>query len=307
MTKLITTSVVRGSQQGESHGGVFLIDLKEQTTEQVLDWNKMDIDWQGRGWDRGLRGICFHNGLIYIAASDELFAYTPSFELAGSWKNQYLKHCHEIVEYQGRILITSTAFDSIIGFNPETEQFDWAFHIDTDGLNFKAVPFDANDVNGPLMLNKLHINNVFCNDDGMYISGLKTGGMLHFNGNTVHMSAQLPAGTHNARPYRDGVLFNDTRADKVRYASRTSIDDEWAFDVPSYPISELNGLGLDETNIARVGFGRGLCEIAPGIIAAGSSPSTVAIHDLNRRVTGMSVQLTNDVRHAIHGLEVFPF
>jgi len=48
-SKLITTSVVRGSEQGESHGGVYLIDLENQKTRQVIDWNTADIDWQGRG------------------------------------------------------------------------------------------------------------------------------------------------------------------------------------------------------------------------------------------------------------------
>ena len=74
MTRLIATSVVRGSQQGESHGGVFLIDLVSQDVSQVIDWNTMDIDWQGRGADRGLRGIAFFEDTVFIAASDELFA-----------------------------------------------------------------------------------------------------------------------------------------------------------------------------------------------------------------------------------------
>ncbi|WP_298637157.1 hypothetical protein [uncultured Umboniibacter sp.] len=307
MTKLIATSVVRGSQQGQSHGGVFLIDLKTQSTEQVLDWDKMDIDWQGRGWDRGLRGICIIGETIYIAASDELFAYNTQFECIGSWKNNYLKHCHEIFEYRGTLFITSTAYDAIIGFDPKSEKFHWAIQLDTNGLSFSAKRFDPNGHEGPLMLNKMHINNVHCNDDGMYISGLKTGGMLHFNGKNVNMSAQLPPGTHNAQPYQDGVLFNDTKADAVRFASRDSIEDECAFPVPQYPVSELTGMNLDESKLARPGFGRGLCVVAPGIIAAGSSPSTIAIHDMNRRVTGLTVQLTNDVRHAIHGLEVYPF
>ena len=77
--KLVTTSVVRGSHQGESHGGVYLIDLEQREVRQAIDWNKGDIDWQGRGWDRGLRGIAFDGELVYIAASDELFAYTPDF------------------------------------------------------------------------------------------------------------------------------------------------------------------------------------------------------------------------------------
>ena len=47
----------------------------------------------------------------------------------------------------------------------------------------------------------------------MYLAGLKTGGMLIFNGREVRMSVELPPGTHNARPFRDGVLFNDTEAE----------------------------------------------------------------------------------------------
>ena len=79
---------------------------------QVLDWNTMSIDWQGRGWDRGLRGIAFDGEIVYIAASDELFAYTPDFRLIGSWRNQYLKHCHEIHRHERTLFLTSTGFDS---------------------------------------------------------------------------------------------------------------------------------------------------------------------------------------------------
>jgi len=62
MPQLITTSVVRGSHQGESHGGVYLIDIEGNEILKPVDWNTLDIDWSGRGWDRGLRGIAFHNG-----------------------------------------------------------------------------------------------------------------------------------------------------------------------------------------------------------------------------------------------------
>ena len=120
---LICTSVVRGSQQGESHGGVYLVDLERQRVRQVLDWNTVDIDWQGRGWDRGLRGIAFHQGLVYIAASDELFAYTPDFQPAGSWRNPYLKHCHEIAVWEDSLFMTSTAYDSILAFDLTTGGF----------------------------------------------------------------------------------------------------------------------------------------------------------------------------------------
>ena len=70
------------------------------------------------------------------------------------------------------------------------------------------------------MLNKLHINSIHCTQGGMYITGLRTGGMLLYNGKQVQMAAELPPGSHNARPFRDGVLFNDTEADALRYAGR---------------------------------------------------------------------------------------
>ena len=29
-----------------------------------VDWNTVDIDWAGRGWDRGLRGIAFDGEVV---------------------------------------------------------------------------------------------------------------------------------------------------------------------------------------------------------------------------------------------------
>jgi len=308
MTKLVATSVVRGSQQGESHGGVFLIDLLDQKVFQVIDWNTMEIDWRGRGADRGLRGIAFHKETVFIAASDELFAYSPDFKLQGSWKNPYLKHCHEISVYQGQVFLSSTGYDSILAFDIEKQKFHWALYVEQEEYRFVSRVFDPMSEDGPLMLNKMHINSVVANPDGMYIAGLRTGGMLHFNGKAVSMSATLPKGTHNAQPYREGVIFNDTEANVVRFASPDlNPDQERAFSVPVLPAEQLTGMGRDTSNIARPSFGRGLCVVKDGLFAAGSSPSTIALHDLASGETALSVTLSTDVRNAIHGLEVWPY
>jgi hypothetical protein len=307
MTKLITTSVVRGSHQGESHGGVYLIDLDNQIVEQKLDWNRTDIDWQGRGWDRGLRGIAFDGNIIYIAASDELFAYTPEFELVASWKNAYLKHCHEICIYERTLFITSTAFDSILAFDLDVKKFTWGMRISNRDYKFFTSIFDPESDEGPIMLNRIHINNVFCNRNGMYISGLKTDGMLHFNGKKVHMSVELPEGVHNARPFRDGVLFNDSQADALRYAGRGEGNEDRAMPVPRFEPDELLHAEGDTTGIARASFARGLCVLSNSIVAGGSSPSTITVYDLATNMQMLSVNLTNDVRNAIHGLEVWPY
>ena len=305
--KLLATSVVRGSQQGESHGGVYLLDLERQHAELKLDWDAAGIDWAGRGGDRGLRGIAFDGETVYITASDELFAFAPDFSLLGSWRNPYIKHCHETSIRERTLYIASTGFDSILGFDLDEKTFNWAMHVDLQRFRFVARAYDPQGEDGPLQLNKLHINNVHCDDNGLYLSGLRTGGMVHFNGKTLSMSAELPAGTHNARPFRNGVLFNDSEADRLRYAGRGDGGEDRALAVPRYALQELKNAEFDDGRVARQGFARGLAVISDTVVAVGSSPSTVVLYDLagNRRL--MSVNLSLDVRDAIHGLEVWPY
>ena len=306
MVKLVATSVVRGSCKGESHGGIYIVDLETERVYQPVDWNTTDIDWQGRGGDRGLRGIAFHNERVFVVASDELFEYTPNFELIASHRNPYLKQCHEISVHGHHLFIASTAFDTILAFNLRKNVFDNAFMVKTDGRNLSMAQYNPNSDEGPLAMNKLHINNIFCEKGGMYLSGLKTGGLLLYNGKRIGMSATLPAGTHNARPFREGILFNDTESNKLRYATPGGKDD-CAFSVPLYPRADLVNSEADDSGVARQGFGRGLCAISDTLIAAGSSPSTITLYDLEQKKMVKTVSISMDIRNAIHGLEVWPF
>jgi hypothetical protein len=295
---------VRGSRQGESHGGVYLVDFDHDRATQLLDWNAMNIDWQGRGWDRGLRGIAFDGDTIYIAASDELFAYTPDFRLIGSWRNRYLRHCHEICRHERTLFLASTGFDSILGFDLDRKGFSWGLRVAALGDGFGGTPFDPEFDDGPAPSNFLHLNNVHCALGGMHISGLRTAGILLFNGRELRRWVTIPIGAHNARPFRDGVLFNDTEADVVRFVTR---DAERVFRVPRFPAESLTHVSQDDSRIARQAFARGLCAIDDQTIAAGSSPSTITLHDLRPGTQSRMVTLTHDVRNAIHGLEVWPF
>jgi len=304
MTALIATSVVRGSRQGDSHGGVYLVDLDGQRVKQTVDWNHADIDWQGRGWDRGLRGIAFDGNRVFIAASDELFAYTPDFELLASYRSPYLKHCHEISGYQRRLYLTSTGFDSILGFDLDRNRFSMGLHIARAEEHFDVSPYDPADKRGPAAANRLHINSVYCNSEGMFISGLHTEGLLRFDGRRAELVASLPRGAHNARPFLDGMLFNDTQANVVRFVAAKR---QRAFNIPRYAEQQLTHTELDDSRIARQGFGRGLCIINEHLVAAGSSPSTITLHDLDSMKTTLRINLTMDIRNAIHGLELWPY
>ena len=149
LPKLVFTSVVRGSQQGESHGGIFVVDFESRSGDQVVDWNTSDIDFDGRGADRGLRGITFDGDDIYIAASDELFCYGRDWEISNSYKNRYLKHSHEIVRKGRHIFVTSTGFDSILRFDLETKKFDWGFRLTREYDKWSGYSFDPQTNSGP--------------------------------------------------------------------------------------------------------------------------------------------------------------
>lgn len=309
---LIATSVVRGAEQGDSHGGIYLVDFKEQEVNQVVDWNTSEIDFQGRGWDRGLRGIAFFGNEIYIAASDELFVYDRNFKIQRSFRSTYLKHCHEIFRLNKHLYLTSTGHDSILAFDLEKQVFFWAIHLALGEEGPAGTAYDPNAINGPggangpPAQNLLHLNNIHADNRGMYASGMRTEGILHIgNQNVVSKMVDMPQGMHNARPFRDGVLFNDTSSDLLRYVGRD--DTQIAIPVPAYEKGELTHTELGAQKLARQGFGRGLCVINERIVAAGSSPSTVTVYDLDSASEITHVNFSLDVRNAIHGLEVWPF
>jgi hypothetical protein len=304
LPKLIATSVVRGSQQGESHGGVFTVDFDNQTGEQQVDWNTGSIDFEGRGADRGLRGIAFDGDEIYIAASDELFVYDRDFEILRSHKNRHLKHCHEICRMERMLFLTSTGFDSLLAFNLDSRKFEWGFHLQRQYEKWTGHTFDPTSDTGPRPVNDFHINMVHVDQNGIFLSGLRTNALLHLNSKMeVSVVCNLPSGVHNARPWKEGVLFNDTESDCVRFVDRDGT--EKAFKIKSYDESEIQLMGIDDSKIARQAFGRGLCPVDDRFVVGGSSPSTITLYDLEANQVVGSVNLSMDIRNAIHGLEVW--
>jgi hypothetical protein len=306
LPKLIATSVVRGSEKGQSHGGVYTIDFNSQEVEQHIDWNDGDIDFSGRGWDRGLRGIEFVDQQVWIAASDELFCYSPTFELLGSYRNEYLKHCHEISRRDHLLFLTSTGYDSLLVFNLKTLSFSWGLYVSRNGDQWSGQRFDPMAQSGPPFSNNYHINMVHVAKTGVYFSGLHTRALLRLSSDmSVAKICSLPEGIHNAMPFGEGVIFNDTKSDVIRHVSRDG--GSVVMPVPCYKEEELEFNGVDNAKVARQSFGRGLCLVSERLVAAGSSPSTISLYDIEPRERIAAVNLTMDIRNAIHGLEVWPF
>lgn len=304
---VIATSVIRSVHQGESHGGVYLVDLESGDIVQPVDWNDASIDWEGRGKDRGLRGIAFYKGHVYIAASNEIFVYDRHFNIVKSYTNQYLGNCHEIL-ISGRFMyLTSTRFDSVLMFNLVTEQFEGGYTIrkrpGKPALDLGV--FDPRLAGGPEPGDTLHLNNIGLGHKGLIVSGTQMPFVLEISGKQISMGPRVPLQTHNTRYYRGGILTNDTASNRIAWLDAGGRLKK-SVPVPVYDVDRLLMTDVPEDH-ARQSFARGLSITEDGLVIGGSSPSTVSVYDLEGEQLLKSVNLTMDIRNTIHGLEIWPY
>jgi len=314
---VIMSSVVRTTHKGESHGGVYLVDLATGSIEQVVDWNDPSINWEGRGGDRGLRGISFHNDRVLLAASDEIFIYDRRFRLLGSIRNPHLRHCHEIFASGGRLFVTSTGFDSVLEYDLEADRFvkGYCLRFGTFwrvrrirrrlGIRPKFFTFDPLGPEGPGPGDTSHINNVYFEDGSLYISGVGLTNIWTVRDDRLQSFARIPYGSHNARPFRDGVILNHTETNRIAFLNRRGRARR-SFPLIHYGAGRLVHSDLPN-DLARQAFGRGLAVMHEELIVGGSSPATVTAYQFDPPRILKSVNVTMDVRNAVHGLEVWPW
>ncbi|MEM7510325.1 MAG: hypothetical protein AAF388_05270 [Bacteroidota bacterium] len=329
LPNVICSSVIRSSHHGDSHGGIYLLDLDSEKFKQVVDWNDPSIDWSGRGADRGLRGIAFYDGNIICAASDEIFIFNQAFEILNSFRNKYLKHCHEIHIWADKLYLTSTGFDSILVFDLKTETFEKGYtyrKVEAKGRLQKIISnifsaknktteedpysftsFDPNGHQGPHGKDTIHVNNVFYQNDSVYFSGKSLEDLMKIKLKREEVQAIVHTGigTHNVSLHQEYCIYNNTGKDSVTIKNISDQSDLANFEIRKYDLSELLNTDIPQDH-ARQGFGRGLCFYHDYIIG-GSSPSTITVYSIKERKIVKTINITMDIRNAIHGLEIYPY
>lgn len=314
LPQVIVSSVIRSSKPSESHGGLYCVDLETGQVTQLMDWNSAGINWEGRGQDRGLRGMAFSNDEIYLAASDEIFIYDRQFNLRRSIRQTYLKHCHEIFLEGDDLYVSSTGFDSVLQYSLSQDRWvaGYCLRYSDFGRALKKIKFsppprlsrfDPNTDNGPHPQDSSHLNQVWYEQGRIFACGTGFRHLVSIENGRRRVHARVPYWTHNCRPWRDGVLANATELNKILYADRRG-NELWSVPIPHYPEEQL--LRQTTRDHARQAFGRGLCTWGDYIIA-GSSPATVSVYSLDSTEPIKSINLTMDVRNAVHGLEVWPY
>lgn len=316
LPKVLATSVVRSSHEGESHGGVYLVDLSRGAYEEVVRWNYGAISWEGAGSERGLRGVSFYQDRVLVAASDELIVYDKDFNIIDSFRNTYLKHCHEVCGAGDMLWLTSTGFDSVLGLDLKAGRFTIGYHVTRAypgrlAGRLELLPrysvrsFDPGDAGGPPPRDRIHVNNVWTNEESLLLSGTELSRVLEVRDGHISPFARVPRGTHNAQPFRGGIIANHTQRNQIAYISRRGRIER------SFPIIAYDNVDLTHSSLpadhARPSFGRGLCIWRGRLVIGGSSPATISAFDFDTGERLTCVNITMDVRNAIHGLEVWPF
>ncbi len=304
--KVLASSVIRSSVKGEIHGGLYLVDLRRGHVSQVLKRDNINIDWSGRGGERGLRGIEFYGDTIILSDHDKILLYDINFNLQGEYTNQYFGGCHEISRCGKTLYVTSTKRNSILAFDLEKKEFDLGFWIQSDSTDI--CNFNPHRKLGPIHKDVDHINSVYASGDFFYLSGLGNDKIWKVGDRWMSVYCRIEKETHNARPYKDGVIYVNTGERQVAYRPDLYKKRTYNVKIPRFQEDKMINTDLPE-RIAREGWGRGLCVVDKenDILASGSSPATVTLYDMKKENILNRVIISRDKRNAIHGLEVWPY
>ena len=320
--KIICTTVVRAAEQGGVHGGLYVVDIDTEEVVHHAAYEEEFVNDNERGGERGLRGIIVLDDRIIVSDSAGFIQLDRNdYSIVKTAQNpEAFKSIHEICYHNGFIWATSTAYDAIV-------RVDFDFNVNgfweikgesrSDHKAFvgkeKMAPADhSNDDN-------YHINSICSYNGNLLFSGLITGlydfedvspvtPMPYLSGNILQELGIASPGMnitkaasfiHNFYEYDDIFVANFTSFSCLGIATKQM--GGITFDVAPIPRADKVKFCVDD--IARNNWNRGLARHG-NLLFVGSSPARILVYDLNKSEFIKEIQLEDDIRHAIHGLEV---
>lgn len=315
LPKILVSSVVRATNKGDCHGGLYIVDMEKGTSEQVLDWNYPHISWDSGGGDRGLRGLQFYEGELYAAGSRALFVFDKNYELVRQYRTNMLVGTHETFLSNDLLFCIANVYDSILVFNLKEKVWGLgAQHI----LNGPVVLIDPEspqvpefDERGQIMVDEndpemakwsmveesdtMHLDSVSVYNDWMFYAGSTTENLYALNLNTNQCIQQrlVHPDTHNAQPWRDGIVFNRSIESETCYQEEGKLVKTWK--TPAHPNQITN---FSHSDHARVGYTRGMV-LTKDYVIVGTSPASVHMFSTDSESPVQSVHLSDDVRNSV--------
>lgn len=296
---IITSTVIRSSSYGDEHGAIYLVNLENGKYKKAVS-SSSGIKLDGRGGERGFRGVAFYNDKIYAALSNKILIFNKKFSLVGEISEpDYMFYIHEICIYNDLLYIVSTDYDAILVIDLKSNEL-------VHGLCFKhniVKKFDKTSKYQPIKRDTKHLNNVYVDHRGVFTCGVNVNNLFLYDGSLSRYAA-VPNGTHNCRPFKNGVLCNMTNENKIAFL------DKKRNILKSCSVKKINIANLVNMNnnekIAKQPFARGLA-VGNDFIVGGSSPSMISVYDLKAFNNVKNIIMSNDVRFCIHGIEIYPY
>jgi hypothetical protein len=201
------TTVYRGITQGR-HGILYKVDIESGECKVLLDYDD-EIDYSGRGGDRGLRGIARINDNLYVCTSKSVLKLDLNGNILNRLEHPYLGWLHEIVVDATGFSVVSTMYDSILHYNIAENTWDYIIHVNENGdLQYlqDGAKIEPNNV--------WHLNSI----SEHTISGLR----LPF---ILPNKIQIPYGTHNTRIINNKLFYNDTNKNTIVFGNKYTFKD----------------------------------------------------------------------------------
>ena len=304
--KILASSVIRASNVGEVHGGLYLVDFDNETVKLCVYWDRnfkcLDGLHLTYGGERGLRGIAFYNERIFVTAAGAIHEFDPEFNLINSYSVRSLQNAHETFVRDDELFISCTAWASILVFNMRYKTFVRGYKINF--LDQTVESFDPYDESYELD-GKGHINNVFLFNEFLYFSGTTYPYLFRFDGFEIERYRKISDETHNVKFLGDHLIYNDTGRNRIVVLGKDEVEPREVYHPPIYTEVEMEG-SSEKEDIARQGFTRGLA-VDGDLIFGGSSPANITMYERGNPNPVKTIRISKNICNAIHGLEVWPY
>lgn len=186
------TTVSRGVSQG-AHGALYKINLNTNEVVNLLSYDD-EIDYSGRGGDRGLRGLILYNNFLYVACASSILKISLNGEIVAKIEHKNLGFLHDMQLTESGFLVVSTKYDCVMEYSFITNSWVKCYHVN----EHRQVVEKEADANLDCK-NIWHLNSI----NSLYVSGLRTNGAIHIHTNKF---IDAPLGIHNW----DHGYYNDT-------------------------------------------------------------------------------------------------
>ncbi len=283
MSRVLVTSLHRTADQGRAHGFLIEIDWGQKRVTQKIEapplWSHFGE--RGRGGRRGLRGITYYNGLIWVASCDCLLGFTPEgLRPERMLSHPYMSHIHEIEGVSDGIWVTSTNGNGVFQINERQEVVREAW--------LEGAPTQDMRVHMEKHYDRYHVNSVSFQGDEVHAYSNTTGKVFRMLPGPVTEITQLEKHCHNVGLTKFGWIRNVSGKSIVKVG-----DHEIAT-----PIRGEKG------EFTKPGWLRGMAWLSDTRILVGSSPLTIFEIDLIERKVVGEMYLEDDVEWTAHGLYV---